>query len=118
LAVRMGLDEFYGCAPQTYHWDHEKYSKNAKDHVLNFYMNEVFPDVVNARDDATGEKRPYFVLLNNGFMRGPIYKGEFTKNDKFVNTPYKQRFSYVKLPRLIVERVPQSANIRPGVFLA
>ncbi|KAG9008836.1 hypothetical protein FRB90_008710 [Tulasnella sp. 427] len=105
LAGRMGLDEFYGCAPQTYHWDHEKYSENAKDRVLNFYMDQVFPDVVNVRDAATGEKRPYFALLNNGLMRGPIYKGEFTKNDKYINTPYKQRFSYIRLPRLIVERV-------------
>ncbi|KAG8995796.1 hypothetical protein FRB90_000093 [Tulasnella sp. 427] len=91
LAGRMGLDEFYG--------------KNAKDDVLKFYMKQVFLDVVNVRDNATGEKRPYFVLLNNGFMRGPIHKGELTKNDKYINTPYKQRFSYIRLPHLIVERV-------------
>ncbi|KAG8896073.1 hypothetical protein FRC01_012025, partial [Tulasnella sp. 417] len=105
LAKERGLDELYGCAPQTYNWDHQKYNKHAKDHVLNFYMNEVFPAIVNTKDTTTGQPNPYFLLLNNGFIRGPIYKGEFTKDDKFVNTPYRQRFSYISLPRLISERV-------------
>ncbi|KAG8896813.1 hypothetical protein FRC01_011611, partial [Tulasnella sp. 417] len=105
LAEERGLDELYGCAPQTYNWNHQKYSKHAKDHVLNFYMNEVFPAVINTKDTTTGQPNPYFLLLNNGFIRGPIYKGEFTKDDKFVNTPYSQRFSYISLPRLISERV-------------
>ncbi|KAG8951307.1 hypothetical protein FRC04_006547 [Tulasnella sp. 424] len=105
LAKQRGLDEVYGCAPRTYNWDHEKYSTHAKDHVLNFYINEVFPEIVNTKNNTTGEPNPYFLLVNNGFMRGPIYQGKFTKDDKFVNTPYKQQFSFVQLPRLIAERV-------------
>ncbi|KAG8951305.1 hypothetical protein FRC04_006545 [Tulasnella sp. 424] len=105
LAKRMGLDEVYGCAPHTYNWDHEEYSKHAKDHVLNFYTNEVFPEIVSTKNITTGKPNPYFLLVNNGFMRGPIYQGKFTKDDKFVNTPYKQPFSFVKLPRLIADRV-------------
>ncbi|KAG8931100.1 hypothetical protein FRC00_000892 [Tulasnella sp. 408] len=79
-------------------------------------MNEVFPAIINTKNATTGEPDPYFLLLNNGFMRGPIYQGKFTKDDKcrrkltygawkVVNTPYKQRFSYIRLPRLISERV-------------
>ncbi|KIO16609.1 hypothetical protein M407DRAFT_33736 [Tulasnella calospora MUT 4182] len=104
LAKERGLDELYGRAPQTYNWDHEKYTKDAKNHVLNFYMNEVFPAVVT-KNVGTEEPNPYFLLLNNGFMRGPVYNGEFTKDYKFVNTPYKQQFSFIRLSRLISERV-------------
>ncbi|KAG8901402.1 hypothetical protein FRC00_007328 [Tulasnella sp. 408] len=78
---------------KSYHWDHEKYTKDAKDHVLNFYINEVFPDVVTTKNATTGEPNPYFLLLNNGFMRGPIYQGKFTKDDKcefFAPTGFEQ----------------------------
>ncbi|KIO26730.1 hypothetical protein M407DRAFT_7693 [Tulasnella calospora MUT 4182] len=112
LAKQRGLDELYGCAPHTYNWDHEKYTKHAKDHVLNFYMDEVFPAVVTTKDMTTGEPNPYFLLLNNGFMRVLLTNwiqmgdGKLTSDNlKVVNTPYKQQFSFIRLPRLISERV-------------
>lgn len=86
-------------------------------HILTFYMDTVFPEVINVN------KTHYFLLVNNGFVRGPIYRGAFTKDDKCkpvtltvampnlitlnvdTNTPYKQRFAYVKLPKVIASNV-------------
>ncbi|KAG8905905.1 hypothetical protein FRB99_007985 [Tulasnella sp. 403] len=104
LAAEKNLDEFYGCAPQSYQWDFGTYSPNSPNHILSFYMNTVVPDVVITKD-ANGISKPYIVLLNNGFIRGPIYAGEFTKDDVFASTPYKQRFSVLRVPKIIAEKV-------------
>lgn len=63
-----------------YPWDHAAYDH--PDHMLRFYLEEAFPGaVVTPRDNQTASVTPYFLLVNNGFIRGPIYKGEFTKDD-------------------------------------
>lgn len=92
---------------------------------MSFYLNEVIPKTL-IKPDIAGHPEPYFLLVNNGFMRGSIYAGEFTKDDRCrwivfeshmvyvvngsptssdTNIPYKQGFSSIKLPRLIGQRV-------------
>lgn len=104
VAKEKNLDELYGCAPQStlsrghcsavqstndmplgahlaaYEWDLAPYSPTAENHILSFYMNKVIPSVIIKTTD--GKLNPYVLVLNNGFIRGPIYQGRFTKNDK------------------------------------
>ena len=44
-------------------------------------MEKAFPKTI-ATMNHTQSVKPYYLLLNNGFIRGPIYKGEFTKDDE------------------------------------
>ncbi|KAG8874513.1 hypothetical protein FRB97_005855 [Tulasnella sp. 331] len=103
LATTKALTTFYGCAPRTYAYDHATYSPDSESHALAFYMNEVVPEVILKK--TNGELDPYVLLLNWGLMRGPIYQGRYTKDDKYVNMPKPDPFVYMKVPRLVAERV-------------
>ncbi|KAG8974218.1 hypothetical protein FRC05_007794 [Tulasnella sp. 425] len=101
LAWRFGLDQYIGCLKNSYPWDTKRYEEGDPLHALNLYRNVAFPEVVPPKDSG-----PYALLLNNGFIRGPLYAGTFTLNDKFVNTPYdSQPFLSTKVPKMVAEKV-------------
>ncbi|KIO34476.1 hypothetical protein M407DRAFT_3202 [Tulasnella calospora MUT 4182] len=121
LAGRFGLDQYIGCLkngkakpilttseetslrtqPLDYPWDTKKYSENDPHHAYNLYRNVAFPDVV-----PHNASEPYVLLLNNGFIRGPLYNGSFTLNDKFVNLPYdSQAFWSTRIPKMVAKKV-------------
>ncbi|KAG8974219.1 hypothetical protein FRC05_007795 [Tulasnella sp. 425] len=101
LARRFNLDKYIGCLKYDYPWDTQVYNQDDPLHALNLYRNVAFPDVVPPKDSG-----PYALLLNDGFMRGPLYGGAFTLNDKFVNTPYdSQPFLTTKIPKMVAEKV-------------
>ncbi|KAG9039966.1 hypothetical protein FRB95_004438 [Tulasnella sp. JGI-2019a] len=103
LAAKMNLTELYGCAPRTYGYDHVPYTANAENHALVLYMNGVVPEVIIKRTD--GQLDPYVLVLNSGIMRGPIFQGRYTKDDNFMNIPRPDNFRYLRVARLVAEKI-------------
>ncbi|KAG8910273.1 hypothetical protein FRC00_008510, partial [Tulasnella sp. 408] len=77
LARRFGLNQYIGCLKNDYPWDTKEYNESDPLHSYNLYRNVAFPDVVPPKGAG-----PYMLLLNNGFIRGPLYSGAFRLNDK------------------------------------
>ncbi|KAG8920841.1 hypothetical protein FRC01_000571, partial [Tulasnella sp. 417] len=101
LASRFGLNKYIGCLDNDYPWDDTEYSANNTLHAFNLYRNVAFPYAVPPKDFE-----PYVLLLNNGFIRGPLYSGEFRQNDKFTNLPYdSQAFWKTRIPKMLAQKV-------------
>ncbi|KAG8997440.1 hypothetical protein FRB90_012500 [Tulasnella sp. 427] len=101
LAERFGLHTYFGCLKNSYPWDDKAFDPKDPHHSLNLWRNVAFPDIVPPPNSG-----PYALLLNNGFIRGPLYSGNFTLNDKFVNTPYdSQPFYKTRIPKWMADLV-------------
>ncbi|KAG9044210.1 hypothetical protein FS837_008624 [Tulasnella sp. UAMH 9824] len=106
LARRFGLNQYIGCLKNDYPWDAKTYDENDPLHSYNLYRNVAFPDVVPPKGAG-----PYMLLLNNGFIRGPLYSGAFRLNDKFVNLPYdSQAFWSTRIPKMVAKKVLAELN--------
>lgn len=86
----LGLDERFGCAPQTYWMARTPYPH--KDSIFTLLDQHVLPDVIvnESRKDI-----PRLAIINTGAVRFDIFKGPFTLDTTYIVSPFQSKMAYI-----------------------
>lgn len=83
------LTQLHGVAPKDYYLDRVPFPH--QDSLLSLLQDEVLPSVVR-NADQTRVKRPNLILVNSGSQRFDVFSGPFTRNDRYIVSPFRDRF--------------------------
>jgi hypothetical protein len=128
----LGLNERYGCAPHDLWVSRRPYPHNES--IFSWFEEQVLPQSIAPSDRIKKDGKKALVIMNTGGVRFDIFKGAFTKDTKFLvspftsgvrlikDVPYKAAKTVIKLlnnegPILQVMR-EQSAYIQPPEHVA
>ncbi|CAD6904547.1 unnamed protein product [Tilletia controversa] len=93
VADRWNLSAVFGVAPQDYYLNRVPVTD---DHaLLNLLGNQVLPTVISTSNPARANV-PNLVLANSGSQRFDLYAGNFSKNDKYIVSPFLDAFLYLQ----------------------
>lgn len=89
----LGLTKKYGCAPRDLWISRRPYPH--KESILSWIEEEVLPDSISESERIkTGGKA--LVIQNTGAIRFDIFKGAFTKDTKFLVSPFTSPLRLIK----------------------
>ncbi|KAF1842453.1 ser/Thr protein phosphatase-like protein family [Cucurbitaria berberidis CBS 394.84] len=89
----LGLGERYGCAPQDYWVSRRPYPH--RESIFTWIENQLLPQSIGkSKRIKNGGKA--LVITNTGAIRFDIFKGAFTKDTKFLISPFTSGIRYVK----------------------
>ena len=89
----LGLGKRYGCAPQDYWVSRRPYPHNES--IFTWIEEQLLPQSIG--ESARIKKgRKALVITNTGAIRFDIFKGTFTKDTKFLVSPFTSAIRYVK----------------------
>ncbi|PVI06222.1 hypothetical protein DM02DRAFT_515142 [Periconia macrospinosa] len=86
----LSLNHLYGCAPRNLFVSRRPYPH--KESIFTWLETELLPHAV--RPHAEGKKA--LVIMNTGGIRFDVFKGPFTKDTKFLVSPFTSGISYIK----------------------
>lgn len=92
IATKWNLNHVIGTAPQDYILD--GYGLDDSRSLLHLLTSHVMPSIVSTNDPAR-HGTPNIVLANSGSQRFSIYRGNFTKNDQYIVSPFIDTFLYI-----------------------
>lgn len=89
----LGLTKKYGCAPRNLWISRRPYPHNES--ILSWLSDEVLPDSIGAspRIKSGGQA---LVIQNTGAIRFDIFKGAYTKDTKFLVSPFTSPLRLIK----------------------
>ncbi|KAJ4349974.1 uncharacterized protein N0V89_008595 [Didymosphaeria variabile] len=86
----LGLGERYGCAPRDLWVSRRPYPH--KESIFTWLDTQVLPQSMKPSDEA----KQAIVIINTGGIRFDIFKGPFTKDTKFLVSPFTSSVRYIK----------------------
>lgn len=86
----LGLDERYGCAPRDFWVSRRPYPH--QESIFTLLDTRVLPQSI--KPSEKGKKA--IVITNTGGVRFDIFKGPFTKDTKFLVSPFTSGIRYIK----------------------
>lgn len=86
----LGLGEQYGCAPQDYWVSRRPYPHNES--IFSLLDTQVLPQSIKPSE----KDKKAIVITNTGGVRFDIFKGPFTKDTKFLVSPFTSGIRYIK----------------------
>ncbi|KAI8936988.1 hypothetical protein NX059_012556 [Plenodomus lindquistii] len=90
----LGLGEKYGCAPQDLWVSRRPYPHNES--IFTWIEEQLLPQSIGKSDRYGKEGKKALVLTNTGAIRFDIFKGTFTKDTKFLVSPFTSALRYIK----------------------
>ncbi|PWN51706.1 hypothetical protein IE53DRAFT_341908 [Violaceomyces palustris] len=108
VAKSWNLTEVYGNTPQDYYLS--RVPSNDSSSLIHLLTQSVLPTVIStANPERKGVAN--IVLANSGSQRFDIYSGPFTKNDKYIVSPFTDAFQYIKdVPLKYAQQIVSSLN--------
>lgn len=89
----LDLTHKYGCAPQDYWVSRRPYPHNES--IFSLIEARVLPDEVAKSARIKKEEKKALVITNTGGIRFDIFKGAFTKDTKFLVSPFTSGIRYI-----------------------
>jgi len=90
----LGLNERYGCAPHDLWVSRRPYPHNES--IFSWLEEEVLPQSIEASRRIKKDDKKAVVIVNTGGVRFDIFKGAFTKDTKFLVSPFTSGVRMVK----------------------
>ena len=90
----LGLGEKYGCAPQDLWISRRPYPHNES--IFTWIEEQVLPQSIGKSKRYQNEGRKAVALTNTGAIRFDIFKGAFTKDTKFLVSPFTSAIRYIE----------------------
>ncbi|KAF2852991.1 ser/Thr protein phosphatase-like protein family [Plenodomus tracheiphilus IPT5] len=90
----LGLGERYGCAPQDLWVSRRPYPHNES--IFTWIEEQLLPQSIGKSEGYKEEGRKALVLTNTGAIRFDIFKGTFTKDTKFLVSPFTSAIRYIE----------------------
>ncbi|CAO2647779.1 Nn.00g087010.m01.CDS01 [Neocucurbitaria sp. VM-36] len=111
----LGLGERFGCAPQNYWVSRRPYPHNES--IFTWIEEQLLPQSIEkSKRIKTGGKA--LVITNTGAIRFDIFKGTFTKDTKFLVSPFTSGIRYVKdVPYKAASQVVKLLNNEGPIML-
>lgn len=98
IADSWKLTQLHGVAPKDYYLD--RFPSSHEDSLLTLLEKEVLPSVV--RPASKEGRNQSLIIINSGSQRFDIFSGPFTRNDRYIVSPFRDRF-------LSIQNVPYGA---------
>lgn len=112
----LGLGERYGCAPQDLWVSRRPYPH--PESIFTWLEEELLPGSIGGSKRIQEEDKKALVIVNTGGIRFDIFKGPFTKDTKFLVSPFTSAIRYIKdVPYPAARRVIKLLN-NEGPILA
>ena len=89
----LGLDERYGCAPQDLWVSRRPYPHNES--IFTWIEEQLLPQSIETSERVQKGAKA-MVLTNTGAIRFDVFKGTFTKDTKFLVSPFTSAIRYIK----------------------
>ncbi|KAJ4365974.1 hypothetical protein N0V95_000351 [Ascochyta clinopodiicola] len=89
----LGLTKKYGCAPRDLWISRRPYPH--RESILSWIEEEVFPDSIGKSQRVKSGSKA-LVIQNTGAIRFDIFKGAFTKDTKFLVSPFTSPLRLIK----------------------
>jgi hypothetical protein len=88
----LGLTHKYGCAPHDYWVNRRPYPHNES--IFTLIEKKMIPQTISKSDRVKSGGKALLVT-NTGAIRFDIFKGAFTKDTKFLVSPFTSAFRYI-----------------------
>lgn len=88
----LDLTHTYGCAPKDYWVSRRPYPD--PESIFSLIAEEMLPQSLSKSDHLKSDKKA-LVITNTGAIRFDIFKGAFTKDTKFLVSPFTSGFRYI-----------------------
>ncbi|CAN9095868.1 unnamed protein product [Alternaria sp. RS040] len=112
----LGLGKVYGCAPQDLWISRRPYPHNES--IFTWIEEQLLPQTIEKSDRIQNGKKA-FVITNTGAIRFDIFKGAFTKDTKFLVSPFTSGIRYIKdVPYKAASQVLKLLNNEGPIMLA
>lgn len=110
IADTWKLTQLHGVAPKDYYLDRVPFPH--QDSLLSLLQDEVLPTVV--RDaDASRNGKQNLILINAGSQRFDIFSGPFTRNDRYIVSPFRDRFLSIQdVPWGLAKNLLKELNLK------
>ncbi|EUC37061.1 hypothetical protein COCCADRAFT_86519 [Bipolaris zeicola 26-R-13] len=89
----LGLGKVYGCTPQDLWISRRPYPHNES--IFTWIEEQLLPQSIE-KSDRIRDGGKALVLTNTGAIRFDIFKGPFTKDTKFLVSPFTSAIRYIK----------------------
>ncbi|KNG49584.1 ser thr protein phosphatase family [Stemphylium lycopersici] len=89
----LGLGEVYGCAPQNLWVSRRPYPHNES--IFTWIEEQLLPQTIE-KSSRIRDGGKALVITNTGAIRFDIFKGTFTKDTKFLVSPFTSAIRYIK----------------------
>jgi hypothetical protein len=112
----LGLGKVYGCAPQDLWISRRPYPHNES--IFTWIEEQLLPQTIEKSDRIQNGNKA-FVITNTGAIRFDIFKGAFTKDTKFLVSPFTSGIRYIKdVPYKAASQVLKLLNNEGPILLA
>jgi hypothetical protein len=89
----LGLGKVYGCAPRDLWVSRRPYPHNES--IFTWIEEQLLPQTIGKSKRIKGGRKA-LVITNTGAIRFDIFKGTFTKDTKFLVSPFTSSLRYIK----------------------
>jgi hypothetical protein len=111
----LGLTQTYGCAPHDYWVNRRPYPHNES--IFTLIEKEMIPQTISKSDRVKAGGKA-LLITNTGAIRFDIFKGAFTKDTKFLVSPFTSAFRYVpNVPYKVASQVIKLLNNEGPIML-
>jgi hypothetical protein len=111
----LDLNKRYGCTPRDLWISRRPYPHNES--ILSWIEEELLPQSIG-ESERIQEGAKVLVLTNTGAIRFDIYKGSFTKDTKFLVSPFTSGLRYIKnVPYKVASQVIKLLNNEGPILL-
>ena len=111
----LGLGKVYGCAPQDLWVSRRPYPHNES--IFTWIGEQLLPQTIEKSERIRSGGKA-IVITNTGAIRFDIFKGTFTKDTKFLVSPFTSSIRYVKdVPYKVASRVLKLLNNEGPIVL-
>ncbi|CAE7213876.1 hypothetical protein P3342_012614 [Pyrenophora teres f. teres] len=111
----LGLGKVYGCAPQDLWVSRRPYPHNES--IFTWIGEQLLPQTIEKSERIRSGGKA-IVITNTGAIRFDIFKGTFTKDTKFLVSPFTSSIRYVKdVPYKVASQVLKLLNSEGPIVL-
>jgi hypothetical protein len=89
----LDLGHIYGCAPQDLWVNQRPYPHNSS--IFTWISSQLLPQTI-AKSYRAQQGKKALVITNTGAIRFDIFKGKFTKDTKFLVSPFTSELRYIR----------------------
>jgi len=93
ISRAWGLDELQGVVPEDYYLERFQYGHVQS--LLSLLSDHVLPTVVRP-SEPTRSNVSSLILINSFSQRHDVLMGPFTTNEKYIVSPFRDRFKYIR----------------------
>lgn len=92
MSAMLNLSQVYGRVPKNFYLEGAPYPSS--DNLYHLLGQEVLPTLIPSTDYRSDNAR--LIIINTGSIRYDLYKGDFTQNSKFIISPFKNRWKFIR----------------------